>query len=150
MNSNVAPYDSEAFAFSALPYAIFLCIFLIIMFLSYYLTPSATGYGTHEQLGLPPCGFLTITGYPCPSCGLTTSFAYFAHGNFSASVIVQPFGALLFLTLNGLAILAVWAIAKKIPFSGVMSSDYMEWGQYGMLFLLLMSWGYKIVIMKIL
>lgn len=30
---------------------------------------------THEQLGLPECSFVTATGVPCPSCGLTTSFA---------------------------------------------------------------------------
>ena len=31
--------------------------------------------GTHQQLGLPPCNFVTLTGYPCPACGMTTSFA---------------------------------------------------------------------------
>src|SRR5262249_7596623 len=23
--------------------------------------------GTHQQLGLPPCGFLLVTGFPCPT-----------------------------------------------------------------------------------
>src|SRR4051812_17322272 len=27
------------------------------------------GTGTHEQLGLPACGLLEHTGYPCPTCG---------------------------------------------------------------------------------
>lgn len=30
---------------------------------------------THRQLGLPPCDFYMATRLPCPSCGMTTSFA---------------------------------------------------------------------------
>src|SRR5689334_8979719 len=44
------------------------------------LHPDAHQYGTHEQLGLPPCGFLVMTGLPCPTCGMTTAFAYATHG----------------------------------------------------------------------
>jgi hypothetical protein len=42
--------------------------------------PDPRGYGTHEQFGLPACTFLQTTGLPCPSCGMTTSFAYLARG----------------------------------------------------------------------
>lgn len=35
----------------------------------------AATMATHRQLGLPPCNFVSATGMPCPSCGLTTSFA---------------------------------------------------------------------------
>ena len=34
------------------------------------------------------------TGIPCPSCGMTTSFAWFYHGNLPASFYVQPAGFL--------------------------------------------------------
>lgn len=150
MNSSVTTFEAETPVYSALPYTIFLVVFLFVAFFSCYLTPSANGYGTHEQLGLPPCGFLMITGYPCPSCGLTTSFAHFAHGHILASLSAQPFGTFLFIVLIGLTFFAIWAMVKKIPFSEVMNSEYMEWGQYGMLLLLLLSWGYKIAAMKIL
>jgi hypothetical protein len=53
--------------------------------------------GTHEQLGLPPCRFLAFTGFPCPSCGLTTSFAYAAHFHFQQAFFASPFGLVLFL-----------------------------------------------------
>lgn len=68
------------------------------------LTPSPTGMGTHTQLGLDQCQFALRTGLPCPSCGMTTSFAWLARGNLLASFYIQPMGALLGL----LTILATW------------------------------------------
>ncbi len=56
--------------------------------------PDASGMGTHRQLGLPPCGWLASTGYPCPTCGMTTSFSAAANAQPVASFIAQPFGAL--------------------------------------------------------
>src|SRR3954468_17308327 len=53
-----------------------------------WLRPDVRGFGTHQQLGLAPCGFSAATGIPCPGCGLTTSFANMAHGH-----IVNAFGA---------------------------------------------------------
>lgn len=40
--------------------------------------------GTHQQLGLPPCGFLTIFQIPCPGCGMTTAFALVVRGDLAA------------------------------------------------------------------
>jgi hypothetical protein len=59
------------------------------------LPPSHQGLATHRLLGLRECSFLVTTGIPCPSCGMTTSFAWFARGNLAASIYVQPMGALL-------------------------------------------------------
>ena len=48
--------------------------------LSAWLDPDPSGSGTHRQLGLPPCTFRLLLSIPCPSCGMTTSFANLAHG----------------------------------------------------------------------
>jgi hypothetical protein len=60
------------------------------------MTPDPTGSGTHRQLGLPGCGFLQNTGWPCPSCGMTTSLAAMAHGRVVLAWTAQPFGVVLF------------------------------------------------------
>ena len=59
------------------------------------LPPNRAGVATHTALGFDDCQFLVTTGIPCPSCGMTTSFAWFVRGNFLASLYVQPMGTLL-------------------------------------------------------
>ena len=56
------------------------------------LTPDARGYGTHQQLGLPPCTFRELVGIPCPHCGMTTSFANIVRGNWEAAWAANPVG----------------------------------------------------------
>ena len=42
-------------------------------------------HGTHQQLGIPPCSMMMITGIPCPSCGMTTSISLLMHGDAAAA-----------------------------------------------------------------
>ncbi|MEO0604233.1 MAG: DUF2752 domain-containing protein, partial [Myxococcota bacterium] len=72
-----------------------------VLGLAALLEPSPHGHGTHTQLGLQDCSFYTLTGHPCPMCGATTSWALFAHFSPVASVVNQPFAALLFLIAVG-------------------------------------------------
>lgn len=66
-----------------------------VLLIAAWLQPSPTGMATHLGLRMQRCGFLEQTGIPCPSCGMTTSFAHFARGNLAASFYVQPMGCLL-------------------------------------------------------
>ena len=50
---------------------------------------------THRQLGLPPCTFKDLTGYPCPSCGMTSSFALAIRGDLWHSAQANFVGTLL-------------------------------------------------------
>lgn len=60
-----------------------------------WLEPDPRGYGTHTQLGLAPCLFAQVTGYRCPSCGMTTAFAWFVRGGFERSWRANPAGCAL-------------------------------------------------------
>jgi hypothetical protein len=50
---------------------------------------------THRQLGLPECTFKEMTGKPCPSCGMTTSFALFVRGDLVNSMRANFAGTIL-------------------------------------------------------
>ena len=61
-----------------------------------WLQPDPHGFGTHTQLGLPPCAFHAWSGLPCPTCGLTTSFAYMARLQITSAIAANPLGLPLF------------------------------------------------------
>ena len=79
--------------------------------LATWLAPDSAGAGTHRQLGLPACSFLVQTGYPCPTCGLTTSVSAMAHGRFVLALASHPFGVVLFAGLVVLTSAAVYEAA---------------------------------------
>ncbi len=118
-----------------------------------YLQPSPLGYSTHLQLGFGTCTFLQLTGFPCPMCGCTTTFALWAHLSPLRGLMTQPFGSMLFLMTVGAFALSIaefvqprdrWArLADRIaPYETQLAS----------LFLVAMTagWIYKIVVMRLL
>lgn len=70
-------------------------VVLAVLGIARWLRPDPSGFGTHQQLGLLPCTFRSITGYGCPSCGMTTAFAWFVRGRLDASWGTNPAGCLL-------------------------------------------------------
>lgn len=63
-----------------------------VLGLSRALTPDPRGYGTHIQLGLRPCTFAAMTGRLCPTCGMTTAYAWFMRGRIDRSWHANPAG----------------------------------------------------------
>lgn len=49
--------------------------------LAAWIQPDPRGFGSHQQLHLPPCTFQSQFHLPCPACGMTTSFAHFVRGH---------------------------------------------------------------------
>ncbi len=85
-----------------------------VLVLARLLVPDPRGYGTHTQLGLLPCTFLTITGRLCPTCGMTTSFAWMMRGEVVRSWQANPAGCLLaLLSFPLIAWLVYSAVASK-------------------------------------
>lgn len=88
--------------------------FLAPLITAGFLTPDASGFGTHRQLLLPACGLRSLTGIPCPFCGMTTTFAMIAHGDVVRGVVHHPVGALLFALCGVVGLLLVGlALARR-------------------------------------
>src|SRR5207248_3362263 len=75
-------------------------VLLAVFGVAIYLNPYgedgvARRWETHRQLGLPECTFKELTGKPCPSCGMTTSFSLFIRGDLVNSMRANFVGTLL-------------------------------------------------------
>ena len=74
-----------------LPKAIFLSILILGFLLSIFLNP--------EKVNLLPCYFHKITGFSCPSCGLTRSFHAVSHLHFQEAFQLHLMGPVIYFAL---------------------------------------------------
>jgi len=107
-------------------------------------TPNPAGHGTHTQLGMPPCGWKLALGYPCATCGMTTSVSHAAHANIWASMKAQPFGFLVALAAG----VAFWVCLHGAA-TGSRVDRVLWWFLRPRLLtvggiLFLAAWGYKV------
>ncbi len=119
-----------------------------VLGLATWLEPSSAGLGTHEQLAMPACGWITLMDVPCPTCGMTTAFAHAANGNMLASFLAQPLGAVLALAT---AIALVVGLYTAATGSRVAVMFTRLWGRRGGWVLglgLMGAWLYKIAVYK--
>ncbi|MFO0880021.1 MAG: DUF2752 domain-containing protein [Gemmataceae bacterium] len=87
-------------------------VFIVAIYLNPYGTDGqAHRLATHQQLGLPPCTFIDVTGVPCPACGMTTSFALFVRGDLVNSMRANWVGTLL---AGFCALVVPWSIGSLI------------------------------------
>lgn len=70
-------------------------VLLALLLLARWLEPSFSGMGTHQQLGLPPCTSVLVWGVPCPTCGMTTSWALVVRGHLATAAFTNLGGFLL-------------------------------------------------------
>ncbi len=88
------------------------------------LNPDPRGFGTHQQLGLPPCMFQTLTGINCPQCGMTTSFVHLVRGDLKASIRANPTGIVLALVF---VLLAPWCVLSGILGRWLLPATPLKW-----------------------
>jgi hypothetical protein len=76
------------------------------------LPPDPRGFGTHERLAFcSPCGFRAMTGWPCPTCGMTTSWSHYTRGEFGRALRANPGGLLLAMLAT---VVAPWSLLSGI------------------------------------
>jgi uncharacterized membrane protein len=119
-----------------------------LLLIARLLSPSANGFGTHRQLGLPPCAFLHFTGFPCPGCGLTTSVAHAARLHFYESITTQPFGMVVFIFAVLSVPLSIYFIRRRVPRSKFYRLRGSNLVIRLTIALFILSWLYKIAVMK--
>ncbi len=119
---------------------------LAVLIIARMLPPDDRGFGTHERLGLPPCGLILTSGLPCPSCGMTTSFSLLMHGRPIDAFIAQPAGATLCLG----AMIGLMLAAHAAATGRVIQVDWDRIGpvrlMLGFALLVVGGWGLKMAI----
>lgn len=119
---------------------------LTVLCIARLLTPSPEGVATHTELHLEPCAFLERTGIPCPSCGMTTSFAWFSRGNLAASFYVQPMGCVLAVLCAAGFWIALYIAVTGRPAHRLLRRFPMFKAVVGLIIFAALAWGWKIFI----
>jgi len=128
-------------------YALLLASIAIgILAVAAHVSPSRDHLGSHRQLGLPPCGFLATTGFPCPTCGMTTAYAFLIRGQVGEALYSSVFGVALAVATAAAALLALnCTVTGRYPNLNWYRVDAVKL-VYAMALLLVLSWGGRIVV----
>lgn len=123
--------------------AAFLAVGLAVVAVGLATEPNRAGMGSHRGLGLPACGFLSRTGYPCPGCGVTTSLAWAVRGRLAEALDSQLFGLVLLVGAVGSILAGAWELAWARPvLDGVVRRGW--WLILAAVAMLLAGWGVKL------
>jgi hypothetical protein len=90
----------------------------------------------------PPCGFHTITGLPCPSCGTTRMGEHLLSGEILQAFAVQPY---MFLLLSALALWVISGAIARLFGRDLflrLSKGEEKWIWMGLVALFLVNWAY--------
>jgi hypothetical protein len=117
---------------------------LALLGVAWWLEPSAKGYGTHLQLGLPSCTWPSVFGVACPSCGMTTSFSLAVRGRFVESFVNQPMGFMLAVGTASATVAAAYVAVTGAQLFAILARLFTPRAFWLIGALALASWGWKI------
>lgn len=108
------------------------------------LEPASQGWGTHQQLGLPPCTSIVLFDMRCPACGMTTSWALTTRGMWGEAIQVNAGGFML-------ALIAIAYLPASCYFFIKGRSSRGGWFSLSLAIILMVAlavatiqWGYRI------
>lgn len=126
-----------------------LVLFLIptaVLLTAALLSPNPMGHSTHTQLGLPPCGFLVFSGFPCPGCGLTTAFAHMVRLQVAGAWHANPFGVVLFTATAAFIPFAATGLVRGWSLFAALDRIHAEKLAIGLALLSMASWVSRLVL----
>lgn len=142
------PLRLRATAGERISAAILAAVALAVLITASVLRPAEAGVGTHTQLGLPACGWMLAAGYPCPTCGMTTSFAAAANAQPVRALLAQPFGAVLALLTSAF----FWGALHVAIFGSKLGRVLESWlrprALWVVLAVFLLAWAYKVLAVR--
>ena len=119
---------------------------IVLLAVAARLQPAEQGFGTHRELGLPECSFLVLTGRRCPSCGMTTSWAYWMRGDVPRAVEVNAGGAMLALAAT---LLGPWLLVSgcRGRYVGFRLNEYvLIAAAVATVTVVLIQWGWRMLV----
>ena len=135
----------HASAVDRLAWAVLWLLAVATLALARLLVPASAGIGTHQQLGLPPCGLYEWLRLPCPACGLTTSFAHLARLQVEASLHANPMGLPLFVATAFAVPLTALAFIRRRSVAHVIDAVRADRIALWFVIALLASWVARLV-----
>ena len=104
------------------------------------------GYGWQpDQLPIPACTFLRITGYPCAFCGTTRSFFLMAKGHAGEALKEAPLGVLVYAVV---VVTLGWCLIRSIKprsaSAGQCAGRWARAGIYAAIIAAIANWVYRL------
>jgi hypothetical protein len=94
------------------------------------------------------CGFLRLTGYPCPFCGMTRAFTAMGHGEPMTAARESPAGAVFYLATIGVFLVSATRLIRPAKADELREPGAVRgWGRIALIagtLLLLANWIYRL------